>query len=312
MLSVVNSMQKDTGGGTSPDKAATARAVLLECHRGAVRARLLKSDHLRAGPGSVTWKLNREMVVIGGWGRAILMQLAHPAVAAGVQDHSSFKGCPISGFRRLRSTVRAMLALTFGDTDQMITAAAGINAIHDRVRSAGPVKYSAHDPTLQTWVHATLLESIPLTYEMLVGPLTLRERDRYCLEAAIMEPLLGIPAGRLPRNAADLDLYMRDMLDSGTLVVTDASRALARTILYPPKWFFVWPAFRVMQLITIGSLPASIREAYGFKWRDRDQRALVRWTKLIRTTLGFLPSVARQWPMARQNYEIKYVQKHLA
>ncbi len=311
MLSVVKNMQKDPSG-TSPDKAATARAVLLECHRGAVRARLLKSDHLRAGPASVTWKLNREMVVIGGWGRAILLQLAHPAVAAGVQDHSSFNGCPISGFRRLRSTVRAMLALTFGDMDQMITAAAGINAIHDRVRSAGPVKYSAHDPALQTWVHATLLESIPLTYEMLVGPLTLRERDRYCVEAAIMEPLLGIPAGRLPRNAADLDLYMRDMLDSGALVVTDASRALARTILYPPKWFFFWPAFRVMQLITIGSLPSSIREAYGFAWRDRDRRALVRWTKLIRTTLGLLPSFARQWPMARHNHEIKYVQKHLA
>lgn len=299
MLSVVKNMQEDARG-TSPDKAATARAVLLECHRGAVRARLLKSDHLRAGPGSVTWKLNREMVVIGGWGRAILMQLAHPAVAAGVQDHSSFNGCPISGFRRLRSTVRAMSALTFGDMNQMITAAAGINAIHDRVRSAGPVKYSAHDPALQTWVHATLLESIPLTYEMLVGPLTLRERDRYCVEAAIMEPLLGIPTGRLPRNAADLDLYMRDMLDSGTLVVTDASRALARTILYPPKWFLLWPAFRVMQLITIGSLPTSIREAYGFEWRARDARALARWTTCLRIFLRLLPAFVRQWPIARR------------
>ena len=106
----------------------------LERHRAAVRARLLRSDHVRAGPESITWKVNREVIVVAGWGRAILLQLAHPAVAAGVHDHSSFRGSLLSSFRRLHSTVRAMLSLTFGDTEQMITAAAGINAIHDRVR----------------------------------------------------------------------------------------------------------------------------------------------------------------------------------
>lgn len=280
----------------------TPRMVVLDCHRAAIRARLQKADHLRAGPNSVTWKLNREIIVIAGWGRAILLQLAHPAIGAGVSEHSSFSGCPVSGFRRLKSTVRAMLSLTFGDTEQMIDAAAGINVIHDRVRGtdATGAVYSAHDPALQTWVHATLLESIPLTYEMLVGPLTLRERDRYCTEAAIMEPLLGIPAGRLPRDAAALDIYMRDLLDNGTLVVTDASRKLARAILFPPKWFLLWPAFRAVQLITIGSLPPSIRDAYGFTWRPRDARALARWTMLIRTILRMLPSFVREWPVARR------------
>lgn len=276
--------------------------IALECHRGAISARLLKADHPRPGPASVSWKINREIAVIAGWGRAILLQLAHPAVSAGVADHSAFSGCPISGFRRLRSTVRAMLSLTFGDTEEMIAAAAGINVIHDRVRGTGPTGsvYSAHDPALLTWVHATLLESIPLTYEMLVAPLTLRERDRYCVEAAIMEPLLGIPAGRLPRDAAALDIYMRDMLDSGTLIVSDASRKLARAILFPPKWFFLWPVFRVIQLMTIGSLPPSIREAYGFEWRAHDARALARWMSIIRTFLRMLPPFVREWPLARR------------
>ena len=92
----------------------------------------------RAGPESITWKINREMIVVAGWGRAILLQLAHPAVAAGVHHHSSFRGSLGSGVRRLQSTVGAMLALTFGDTEEMITAAAGINAIHDRVRGRVP------------------------------------------------------------------------------------------------------------------------------------------------------------------------------
>ena len=89
--------------------------------------------------------------------------------------------------------------------------------IHDRVFGriqfpAGSFEtgtaYSAHEPDLLQWVHATLLESIPLTYELLVGPLTPAERERYCEEAAIIEPLLGIPAGtvmsRLSRARANL------------------------------------------------------------------------------------------------------------
>ena len=103
-------------------------------HRAAVRARLLQSDHVHVGPGSITWKINRERIVVAGWGRAVLLQLAHPSIAAGVHDHSSFRGSLRSSYRRLRSTVGAMLSLTFGDTEQMITTAAGIMSIHDRVR----------------------------------------------------------------------------------------------------------------------------------------------------------------------------------
>ena len=276
----------------------------LQRHRAAVRARLRRSDHVRPGPGSVSWKINREMIVTAGWGRAILLQLAHPAVAAGVHDHSSFRGSLRASFRRMHSTVGAMLSLTFGDTDEMLTAAARINAIHDRVRGAvrdgAAGSYSAHDPGLQRWVHATLLESIPLTYELLVGPLTTSERDRYCSESSIMEPLLGMPAGWLPRNMAQLEAYVREMLADGSIVVSDTSRALARAVLYPPRWYTVWPAFRAMQLITIGSLPPALRQAYGFEWRARDARAFARWTAVLRASLQLLPPFAREWPMARR------------
>lgn len=284
---------------------------LLHRHRAAVRARLLQSDLVPAGPGSITWQVNREAFVLAGWGRAILLQLAHPAVAAGVHGHSAFRGSLAASLRRLRSTVGAILAITFGDREQVIAAAAGINAIHDRVRGhappplklrgAGALTYSAHDPDLQRWVHATLVESIPLAYERLVHPLTLVERDRYCQEAAIMEPLLGMPAGSLPRRAAHLDTYLKDMLAGGSLVVTDTSRALARAVLYPPHWHLAWPAFRAMQLLTIGTLPPSLRQAYGFEWRDRDERALARWTTRLRTVRRLLPTLAREWPMARRS-----------
>jgi uncharacterized protein (DUF2236 family) len=287
----------------APTRPAPADHALSR-HRAAVRARLRRSGPARPGPDSVTWKVNREAIVIAGWGRAILLQLAHPAIAAGVHDHSAFRGSLAASLRRLRSTVGAMLALTFGDTEEMITAAAHINAVHDRVRGgiadAAGEAYSAHDPGPQRWVHATLLDSVPLVYELLVGPLTDGERDRYCLEAAHIEPLLGMPAGWLPRDSVQLDAYMREMLASERLVVTETSRALAHALLYPPHWYVAWPAFRAMQLITIGSLPASIRRAYGFDWRPRDARAFARWTALLRTSRRLLPPWAREWPKARR------------
>lgn len=256
---------------------------------------------MRAGRGSITWQVNREVVVVAGWGRAILLQLAHPSVAAGVHGHSTFRGSLRSSLRRLHGTVGAMLSITFGTEAEMVAAAAGINAIHDRVRghTHTGTPYSAHDDDLQRWVHATLLDSIPLVYTQLVGPLTAAQRDQLCAEATIMEPLLGMPPGTLPRSADQLDTFMREMCDGGTLVVTDTSRALARAVLYPPHWYLAWPAFRPVQLLTIGTLPPTIREAYGFTWSAGDERALSRWITVLRVTRRLLPPFVRQWRMAR-------------
>ena len=283
--------------------------LALDRHRAAIRDRLLKTDAVRAEAGSVSWKINREVIVIAGWGRAILLQLAHPLIGAGVADHSSFRGNLVTGVKRLMSTVGAMLSLTFGTDDEAIGTAARINCIHDRVSGAlgepagtlrAGERYSAHDPELARWVHATLLESIPLVYEQLVGPLTIDERDRYCAEAVVIEPLFGIPERLLPRDSAELDGYVREMLASRRLVVTPRSRRIARAILFPPGWRLMWPAFRPLQLLTIGLLPPAIRDEYGFTWRRRDARALGRWTTALRLLHHATPRILREWPAARR------------
>ncbi len=284
-------------------------ATAFERHRADVRERLRVAAVSRSGAGSVSWKINREIIVVAGWGRAILLQLAHPLVAAGVDAHSSFRGSLRASFARFCGTVGAMLSLTFGDEEEAISTAARVNVIHDRVsgRLGTPAgtfpagaSYSAHDAELLRWVHATLLDSIPLTYELLVGPLAAEEKERYCVEAAVMEPLLDIPAGLLPREMTDLDAYMRDVLGSGRIAITDGSRALARAILFPPRWRLLWPAFRPVQLITIGLLPAGLREAYGFRWTARDARSLARWTAFLKLVLRLMPASVRQWPSARR------------
>jgi uncharacterized protein (DUF2236 family) len=264
---------------------------------------------VRSGRGSVSWTINREIIVIAGWGRAILLQLAHPLVAAGIDAHSSFRGSLISSLHRLWSTIGAMLSLTFGSDEEAVAVAARINVIHDRVsgRLDAPAgvfpagaRYSAHQAELLRWVHATLMDSIPLTYELLVGPLSPEQRERYCVEAAVMEPLLDIPAGLLPRNTTELDAYMRDILGSGKIAITGRSQALARAVLFPPRWRLLWPAFRPAQLITIGLLPASVRDAYGFEWTEREARALVRWARALRLLRRLTPAFIRHWPASRR------------
>jgi uncharacterized protein (DUF2236 family) len=283
----------------------------LERHRAEIGERLRQAGATRPGPGSVSWKINREIIVVAGWARAILLQVAHPLVGAGVHEHSRFRGSLRASLHRLRSTIGAMLALTFGDDEEAISAAAGINVIHDRVSGrlqaaagdfAAGERYSAHDAELLRWVHATLLDSILLTYERLVGPLTPEEKDRYCAESAVMEPLLDIPSGLLPRNTAALDSYMRAMLESGRIAVTDSGRVLARAALFPPRWRLLWPAFRPVQVITIGLLPTAIRHAYGFAWTARDARALSRWTAALRWLRRMMPPLFREWPAARRSH----------
>src|SRR5690348_16107402 len=144
----------------------------------------------------ISWRIHRERVLLAGWGRAILLQLAHPMVAQGVAEHSAFTTERWGWVRRLHRTLDAMLALTFGSPDDAAGAAARINAIHDRVHGrldhaaggrAPATAYSAHDPALLAWVHATLLDSFLGAYRLFVGPLSPAEADRYCLEASGIE-----------------------------------------------------------------------------------------------------------------------------
>jgi uncharacterized protein (DUF2236 family) len=90
------------------------------------------------------------------------------------------------------------------------------------------------------------------------------------------------------------------MIDGGGIAVTPAGRRLARAILFPPGWRLMWPAFRALQLITIGLLPPALRDAYGFRWTPRDARALRRWTAALHFLLRIVPRLVREWPAARR------------
>ena len=248
------------------------------------------------------------MTLLLGWGRAILMQFAHPLVARGVAEHSAFRVDAFGGWRRLHRTLGAMLALTFGGPAAVRDAAGRIGAIHDRINGTlsrpegvfpAGTRYSAHDPALLRWVHATLVDSFLLTHATYVRPLSPAERDAYCAESAGIETLLGMPQGWLPRSEAALGRYVETMLASGEILVTDTARELARAVLWPPRSAFAWPALGAMRLATVGRLPLVLRTQYGFAWGARRAAALDATTAVIRRMLPILPSTLRHWPAAR-------------
>src|SRR5437879_6297231 len=129
---------------------------------------------------SITRRVNRENVLLLGGGRALLMQLAHPKVAAGVDEHSDFRSHPI---RRLRRTIRMTMAIVFGDRETALAAARAVNQTHGRVRGN---EYRALDPDLLRWVHATVVDSALVAHEALVSPLSCRGRSAFIKDCTLM------------------------------------------------------------------------------------------------------------------------------
>ena len=251
--------------------------------------------------------LQREVILLVAWGPAILLQFAHPLVAYGVAEHSTFNTERWGRAQRFHRTLRAMLQLSFGTEREALAAAARINAIHDRVHgrlshAAGifpkGTPYSAHDSALLAWVHATLLEMNLRVYELFVTSLSAEEKDRYCNEASSIEGLLGIPNGRLPRSVSELQEYMDGMCASGEICVTDVARTLSRALIYPQVPRIFEPAIRFMRLTTIALLPTNIRADYGFTWSSRHDAIFRLLTALTRLILPLTPPILRYWPTA--------------
>jgi uncharacterized protein (DUF2236 family) len=250
----------------------------------------------------VSRKIHAERVLLLGWGRALLLQFAHPLVAQGIAEHSGFLRHRRGRWSRLRRTLDAMLVLTFGTPDEAAAVARGINAIHDRVHgpiasplAAAPARtYSAHDPELLRWVHATLVDSFMRTYELYVAPLSAAEKEEYCTESAGIEPLLGIPPGFLPRSMRELECYMQAMLVGPGLMVSEPARRLARELLTPVPWIAL-PLVALARLPTVGLLPEKLRAEYGLAWSTRHEAVLGVSARAIRMLLRVIPLPIRQW-----------------
>jgi uncharacterized protein (DUF2236 family) len=254
-------------------------------------------------------RINAERVLVIAWLRAILLQLAHPLIAAGVAEHSTFRGGTRAALFRLHQTIGAMLAISFGTVGERQSAIDGILAIHRRVHGTVPsaggpfaagTSYSAEDPGLLLWVHATLVESILLGFEQVVAPLTPAERDRYCAESADVAVALGADADAVPRSWNAMRALVARGYASGDIVVGDQARALAASLVTPfGGWIGRHLVTPILSVLAAGQLPTAVRLQYAFAWSPRRERIFLGLIALFRATRRILPRQVAWWRAAR-------------
>jgi uncharacterized protein (DUF2236 family) len=249
------------------------------------------------GPGSVAWRVDRELIVLAGGSCALLMQAAHPVVAAGVVEHSTYATDP---FGRLMRTLASSFDVVFGDRQQADAAIRRVNAIHASVRGRLPdgAPYSARDPEALLWVHATLVDTALRVYSRFVEPLTAADEQAYHEEAALVAERLGVAPSDLPDRVGDLRAWMAGMIDSGRIRVTPHARRIAVTVLRPIPWV-PGPAWEAAHLVSLATLPESLRRQYGLRWSAAREHGIERLAALSRRTLPLLPAPVRFAPQAR-------------
>lgn len=250
------------------------------------------------GPGSVSWRVDRELVVLAGGSCALLLQAAHPVVAAGVAEHSTYATDP---FGRLLRTLTSSFDVVFGTRAEAEATIRRVNAIHASVRGRRPddgSPYSALDPEALMWVHATLVDTALRVYGRFVRPLSPTEEQAYHEEAGEVAVRLGVVEADLPPRVSGLRAWMDEMIESGRVGVTPEARRIARTVLYPLPWVprLAWDA---AHLVSLATLRPEIRRQYGLGWSSERERGVERIAALSRAALPLLPSLLRHVPQAR-------------
>jgi uncharacterized protein (DUF2236 family) len=223
------------------------------------------------GPGSITWQVNRESAVFLGAGRAALLQLAHPWVAAALAQHSNLMNDAID---RFHSTFRVIYTMLFGSRAQASEASKQLYQRHTAIRGelpAGP-HYEANEVAALRWVYATLVESAVKAYEFVLPPLLPVERDQYYAESKRMAALFGIPAHALPNTWSEFLEYVAAMVDSPQLSVDATALALSRSVLSgagtwirPPRWYHA---------LTASWMPPRLRAAFALNFNAPEQQAV--------------------------------------
>ena len=249
------------------------------------------------GPGSVTWRVNREAILLAGGGRALLLQVAHPAVAAGVAQHSDYQEDP---WGRLIRTLDVTTRMVFGDMQTAARAARGLHSAHSGVKGEADdgTPYSARDPDLLLWVWATLVDTALLVYGRYLRPLPIGDVQRYYEEQKRFAAACGVPDGHCPDTYAEFTEYFQGMV-AGELRVTADARAVADAIMRPRVPWPLRPLFAPNTLVTIGLLPPALRGQYGYDWGPGRERLLAASTVAARRVLPLLPRVVREFPAAR-------------
>jgi uncharacterized protein (DUF2236 family) len=252
-------------------------------------------------PKSVFWRVNREIACGFAAPRAVLMQIAHPLVAAGVAEHSEFRK---HRFARLYRTAFAAAAITFGSRKFATEAVRTVNRKHEKVHGVlaaqqgifpAGTPYDANDPDLKLWVLNTITDSTLLAYELLVKKLSPREREEYYQESLVATHLFGIPASIVPQTYEEFRAYMDRMLASDAIQVSAQAMEIRQALFAKtPSGLLLFAG----SALGIALLPQRLRHEFGFRWQIEQKRWLQRIPAISRSLRRYTPSVLCANPAA--------------
>jgi uncharacterized protein (DUF2236 family) len=242
------------------------------------------------GPESVSWQVHREVTVLFGGARALLMQAAHPLVVAGANQTGMFDRNP---WRRLQRTLILTYTITFGTKAEARAAADRINEIHGRINGIDPVtgkRYDALDPELLLYVHACLVDSALLFEELTVGRLDDAGRQRFHEEQMLAAETVLVPRDFIPPTVPALRAWLADVEDRGDLLVTEGARRVYDLFLHPPEEAEWRPVLPAVSRLAFATLSPVVREMYGIRMTTAREAALRATFAAIRAGRPLLPA----------------------
>ncbi len=266
-----------------------------------VRAQVSDPKEGIHGPASMSWKINREAVLFVGGGAAALLQLAHPFVAYGVDQHSKTRTDPLGRFQR---TFDNVLAMNFGTLDKAVDSARRVHRVHERIvgtinENAGRYndtsRYKANTESALFWVHATLLDTAVRVYEACVAKLSADEKEAYYQESYRFAALFGLSQDSMPNSWADFQRYMEETCESDELVVTEPAMEMRKFLLKSPTKS-LQPLFSWLEIMSAGFMHPRFRKDFGFRYGKRERTVFNASIVGLRGVVRVLPPHVRFSP----------------
>ncbi len=295
--------------GDPGDRTAVGSTAGRGAGHGPFPARQLPGD-VALGPGSVSARVYGDVRVLAVASRALVLQVAHPVVGAGVADHSDFRADP---WGRLVRTLDTVTPLVYGTPERADALGRDLRARHRGIAGTDHVgrRYTAFDPEAWAWVHATLLDAV-LTASRLFGPaLTPAELPRLYDEFLLAGTHLGVEPTHLPPDLASFRTWV-DRMVADRLEDTPAVREVLDTLAAPVPppglppavrraWPVAWlPVGRVLATSSVAVLPRVLRDRLGLRLGRRQRAEFAVLRHAVRTGVGALPPSARLLPQARR------------
>jgi len=260
----------------------------------------MQSDPGYFGPNSMMWKVNKEITVLFGGARALLMHAAHPLIAAGARQTSFYQRDP---WKRLIRTLSLQNSVTFGTKDEADESANRINKLHEVIKGDDEVTggyYDALDHEQLLWVHACLQISSIYFYEKTVRKLTEDEKNQYHKENTLAAKLVLVDVNQMPTTHEELkDWVVTKSREKDYLVLTDVATDVYKIIGGGPVPIHIKPIWPFIAFTAFNTLPKEFKEIYGIK-DTKFRRFLVYFNlSILKFTRPFLPPFFRLIAPAR-------------